>query len=277
MKLKTHILQTAAACALTGLTVGAAHAQTTDWSGFYIGGAVGYAMGDNGGETVLFDTNRDGAFNDTVRTGAGADAFSPGFCEGAAVGRAPADGCRGNSDNLNLALRAGYDWQMGPWVIGGLAEISQARLGSDVSAFSTTPASYTFTRDIDTVLAVRARGGYAWDRMLAYATGGYARAEVENGFSSTNTANSFTQSGGGDVDGYQVGGGVEYAWNDNWSVGLEYLYTSLSGDDHRVAVGRGTAPPTNPFLLVNPAGTDMRRSDDSFAFSTVNLTLNLRY
>lgn len=37
----------------------------------------------------MFDTNRDGNFNDTVRTTLGANAFSEGFCQGAAQGRTP--------------------------------------------------------------------------------------------------------------------------------------------------------------------------------------------
>ena len=52
-----------------------AFAQTSDWSGFSIGINAGQGMrDDNGGETVVFDTNRDGTFDDTVRTGLGADA-----------------------------------------------------------------------------------------------------------------------------------------------------------------------------------------------------------
>ena len=34
---------------------------------------------------VVFDTNRDGTYGDTVRTIANVDAFSPGFCGGAAM------------------------------------------------------------------------------------------------------------------------------------------------------------------------------------------------
>jgi len=46
-----------------------AFAQTSDWSGFSLGISAGQGMkDDNGGETVVFDTNRDGTFDDTVRT-----------------------------------------------------------------------------------------------------------------------------------------------------------------------------------------------------------------
>lgn len=265
--------------AFTCLAAAGASAQTaTDWSGLYFGGAVGYATpNESDDESVLFDTNLDGTFKDTVSTAAGADAFSPGFCDGAAIGRTPAEGCRDTVDNVSYALRAGYDWQVGNLVFGGVAEVSQARIGTDVTAFSTTPASYTFTRDLNTLIALRARGGVAWDKFLAYATAGYAQGDVDHGFSTTNGANSFTPTGDDEASGYQVGGGLEYAWNQNWSFGLEYLYTSLKDDDYQVRVGRGTAPVTNPFLLVNAAGTDMRRSEENIEFGTINATVNFRY
>ena len=267
-----------AALASVAATAGTAHAQTADWSGLYFGGAVGYSeQSGSSGERLVFDTNRDGTYGDTVRTGAGADAFSPGFCSGAAVGNAPGAGCRTTDGNLNLALRAGYDWQFGNWVVGGLAEISKSRIGDDVSAFSTTPASYTFTRDLDYTIAARARAGYAFDRFLAYGTAGAAWGEIDHSFTTTNTANSFTPSGDSDNTGYQVGGGFEWLWTDNLSLGVEYLRTSLDDDDYQVDIGPGTAPLTNPFRIVNPAGTFTQRTEDKFEYDTVNLTATLRY
>lgn len=272
-------LLTCSALTCLAVSAGTASAQTaTDWSGFYIGGSVGYATpNESDDESVLFDTNLDGRFNDTVRTTAGADAFSPGFCDGAAVGRTPAEGCRDTVDNVSYALRAGYDWQFGGWVVGALGEFSQANIGTDVTAFSTTPASYTFNRDVNTVIAVRGRLGYAWDRFLAYGAAGYAQGDIDHSFSTTNGANSFTPTGDDEASGYQVGGGLEWAFTDNWSFGLEYLYTSLEDDDYTVRVGRGTAPVTNPFLLVNATGTDMRRSEANIEFGTINATVNWRY
>ena len=62
---------------------------------------------------------------------------------------------------------------------------------------------------------------------------------------------------------------------NNWSVGVEYLHTKLE-DDSVVAVGRGTAPATNPFVLVDTTGTDIRRSNEDFEFGQLNFTLNWR-
>ena len=78
---------------LTTLALGAgaiaatpALAQEGNFNGFYVGGSVGYtAQSNDRGSSILFDTNRDGVFGDTVRTSTGADAFSPGFCGGRGV------------------------------------------------------------------------------------------------------------------------------------------------------------------------------------------------
>lgn len=270
------------AALLTGAAAMApsAFAQTTDWTGLYVGVQAGLAKEVGKTDRVAFDTNRDGNFNDTVRTAAGADAFSPGFCQGAAIGATAAQGCRlGTDENLGYGIKAGYDWQFGNFVVGAVGDWNSMNIGSDVSGFSTTPASYTFTRDLKSVAALRARAGYAFDTSLVYATGGWAWGDMKRGFSTTNTANSFTLAQDSDPQGYQIGAGYELKLSNmmgsNWSVGLEYLWTQLE-DDSIVAVGRGTAPATNPFLLVNSTGTDMARQNEDFEFGQLNLTLNWR-
>jgi opacity protein-like surface antigen len=275
MKIRFAIM---ACVGMSAFVAGPAVAQTGDWSGLYVGGSIGQADVDsNDGETLVFDTNRDGNFNDTVNTAAPANAFSPGFCGGAANGNNPAAGCASPGSEIGYAIRAGYDWQFGNFVFGVLGEISKADIGDAVSGFSTTPASYTFKRDLDYAIAARLRGGYAFDNLLVYATGGYAQAELDRSFSTTNTANSFTPSGDDTAKGYQVGAGVEYKLSPQWTVGLEYLQTSLDDDEYQVAVGPGTAGPTNPFLIVDPTGTDMRRSSDKFEYDTVSLTTAWRF
>ncbi len=259
----------------------AASAQDSDWSGLYVGVGAGYSFKADD-ETVVFDTDRDGAFDDTVFTSGGANAFAPGFCNGAAMGPSPADGCRSGDGSIKLSLRAGYDLQFGNWVIGAVADYGAVNLGDDVTAFSSTPASYTFTRDLNALTSLRARGGWAGKSGLLYATAGMAWGDMDQSFTTTNTTNSFTPSEDSEIDGYQVGLGYEVKLGDvwlvgsGWSMGLEYIWTSLDDGDYPVAVGPGTAPATNPFLIVNPTGTDMMRTKDLFEYSTVGLTLNWR-
>lgn len=279
----TRTLLIASAFASLGATLAPiASAQDSDWSGPYLGLGAGYSFKSDE-EVMVFDTDRDGVFDDTVRTGTGADAFSPGFCRGAAIGASVLNGCRTSDGNTNLSARAGYDLQFGQWVVGAVADYSAVSLGDDVSGFSTTPAaSYTFTRDLNSLAAVRARGGWAGKSGLLYATGGLAWADMDQSFTTTNTVNTFTPAGDSEVTGYQVGLGYEVKLDDvwligsGWSLGLEYLWTSLDTSDFEVAVGPGTAPATNPFLIADPTGTDIRRTKDVFEYSTLGFTLNWR-
>lgn len=72
-----------------------------DWTGPYIGGSFGYNWQKGDGEEHLrFDTDADGDYDDVVRTGTGANAFSPGTCGGSARGSTPASGCNADKDAI---------------------------------------------------------------------------------------------------------------------------------------------------------------------------------
>jgi outer membrane immunogenic protein len=274
----THFM--AASALAFSMTAAPAFAQEADeeWEGAYIGGSIGLAAQNNDrNEGVVFDTNLDNGYGDTVRTTTGADAFSPGFCGGAATGRTPGEGCRGDKDGLEYNVRAGYDSQMGNIVVGFVMEAGKNEARDSVTAFSTTPANYVFTRELDYTLQARARVGYAARGALFYATGGAAYAKIDNSFSSSNTANSFTTNGSTKSWGYSYGGGTEVKIAKNFSLGLEYLYTNYVDDDFAVAVGPGTAPVTNPFRIVNANGSNMRRDDSDFDMHNIRLTAAFRF
>jgi outer membrane immunogenic protein len=276
MKFK-HFL--AASALAFSITTAPAFAQEADeeWEGGYIGGSFGLAAQNNdSGESVLFDTDRNGAFDNSVNTVTGANAFSPGFCNGAANGRTPIEGCRGDKDGLEYNIRAGYDVQQGNIVYGVVLEGGKNEARDSVTAFSTTPAFYTFTRELDYSLQARARVGYAARGALFYATGGAAYGKIDNSFSTSNGANSFANNGQTNSWGYSAGGGTEVKIMKNFSLGLEYLYTNFVDDDFRVNVGPGTAPATNPFLL-RSGGTDFRRSDSDFDMHNIRLTAAFRF
>jgi outer membrane immunogenic protein len=256
-------------------------ADPTSWTGFYAGVRAGYSFQPkDGGETINFDTNRDGTFRDTVRTTTGANAFSPGFCGGFARGATPASGCRKDEDSLDLGIHAGYDFDLGKIVVGGIAEAGYGFASDSVSAFSTTPASYTMTRRMRENYGLRARVGYALGAQrntLIYATGGVLWAKMENSFRSTNALNSYSEFGDTNVMGWRAGGGVEQRVHRHLSIGLQYLYTSLKDDGARLNVSRGAQPATNPFILVNSGGTDLMRSHSRFATHNVSATANFRF
>jgi outer membrane immunogenic protein len=270
-------IQKLAVCAAAALmlSVQAAHAQT--WTGPYIGGTGGGGKQPEGSNRmVLFDKTLDGNFSDTITTAAGTNAFSPGFCVGAAVNPLPASGCMKDEDAPDFGVRGGYDWQMGRIVFGGLGEISWMEQIGSVSAFSTTPAFYTFTRELKWLGGFRGRAGYGAGRYLVYGTGGLAAAGVEHSFATSNVVNTFVPTGHEDVWGYQAGAGLELRVGGRWSLGTEYLLTSLDDRDEFTVRVQGPAPATNPFILTNAAGTDLRRSDQ-FDFHTLRFTASYRF
>ena len=65
---------------------------------------------------------------------------------------------------------------------------------------------------------VRGRLGFAFDRALIYVTGGLAYGGVGMRTSSSNTTRSA---------GWTVGGGLEYAFTNNWTAKIEGLYVNI--------------------------------------------------
>lgn len=196
-----------------------------------------------------------------------------------ATSTGPATGCKGDNDGVEAGVRAGYDWQFGNIVVGALAEYSVNNAQDSVTGFSTTPAFYTFTRELESTAAARLRLGYAAGNALIYGTGGYAYGKFDNRFRTSNMANSFTEtSDSEDGDGWQAGGGVEYALGRGLTVSGEYLYTSLDVDSPVIRVGQGTAPATNPFILPpNTTGTDMTRGNGKFGTHMFRVGMNYRF
>ncbi len=243
------------------------------FQGLYVGGFVGYAVQPNDpGESVIF--NRNGSA--TVTTATGANAFSPGFCNGAAIGNNPNAGCRNDRDGISYGGRIGFDLQKGPLVFGALAEFGDNRVSDSVTAFSTTPASYTLTRSVSWEGGLRGRVGFAARNTLFYGTGGAGYARIRSDFATTNTANAFAVTGTRNKWGVQYGGGIEQKISRNFSIGLEYLYHDYDAPDARVTVTQGTAPATNPFVLGGTT-TTFARSDNRFNWHSVRLTAAFRF
>lgn len=252
------------------------------FNGFYIGGSLGADVSANDDETFVFDTNRDGNFDDSVRTTTGANAFSPGFCGGNALANNAGGGCSDDDDDLAYSVRVGLDRRLGDnglLVAGVLAEATKHEATNFTTGFTTTPANYTIARGLDHSFAVRGRLGISPGdgRGLFYVTGGVAYGKLEHEFASSNVANSFTQVDDDDYQlGGQVGGGAELYIAPNISIGLEYLYQSFEDVDYFVEVGRGTAPVTNPFLL-NGGGTNLRLAETDYNLHSFKVGVNFRF
>lgn len=249
------------------------------WTGPYVGGSIGLARVDGkSGETLRFDTDGDGEFDDVVTSG-GTDIFT-GYCGGRARSGAAADECVGDRTGTDWAGHVGFDMQFGSIVAGVVAEGGMADVDDSVTGFTNEPADYTLTRRLRENAAVRARVGFAMQNTLIYATGGGAYGKIKNRFGSRfNTTNAFDGTSKDDAWGWTAGAGIEQKIGDNFSVGLLYRYTSLDPDNSEVVVTQGTAPATGPFT--NPTTTSgqtvIGRSNDNFNYHSARLTASLRF
>lgn len=133
-------------------------------------------------------------------------------------GREPATFFSSSPSGVVGGAHIGYNYQVAQFVFGLEGDVNGTSYsGSAATGFGPIFASTKIPVDG----SVRGRVGYAWDRTLIYATGGAAFADIKNtylgpaGFASTSRSRV----------GWTVGGGVEYAITNNWSVRAEYRYT----------------------------------------------------
>lgn len=235
--------------------------------------------GNDRGDSLRFDTDGDGRYDNTVSTAAGANAFAPGFCNGRALGATPDGGCRSDKDGAEYGVRFGYDKRMGNnFVLGGLIEGVKSDARDATSGFSSTPASYVIQRQMDYGLNARVRAGYTpGGGALFYVTGGGGVAKIDHTFLTTNTANSFApQRNNRLVWGWQAGGGGEIMVARNVSLGIEYLYNRYNDNKYNVEVGPGTAPATNPFLI-DSGSTSIKGSNKDFSYHSLRATVGFQF
>lgn len=177
------------------------------WSGFYAGLNVGY--GWSAGTSQYYDP----AFG-----------VSGGSRKGGFIGGA----------------QAGYNYQLGMFVIGAETDIQYAAVGNKGSSYGNT----YYPGDSDGYFGtIRARAGVAFDRALIFGTAGFAYGDIggnkaldsELGFHRENSNNW----------GWTLGGGIEYAVTDNFTAKVEGLYVNLDTKDNysqadRINVRRDT-------------------------------------
>jgi opacity protein-like surface antigen len=160
-----------------------------NWSGFYLGGHVGYGWGGD----PFSDPSFSGA---VVPTGINSDGFVGGF-------------------------QAGANWQRGAWVGGLEVDLSGTAIKGSTSGTSGRN-TVTMTDNFNMLGSARARLGYVvWPNVLLYGTGGSAWTRLDQ-------TTSQTDSGATDPSwrfGWVAGLGVETRLKDtNWLARLEYLH-----------------------------------------------------
>jgi outer membrane immunogenic protein len=211
-------------------------APVASWTGFYVGGNVGYGWGGSG---------------DITPFGTGIGRI---FVDGPAQAAAELAGINNvvstNPKGVLGGIQIGYNRQINRFVWGFEADYAWANINGS-GALTTpvvvpgVPADTTTTTNVvserlNAIGTVRGRLGYLpTDRFLAYATGGFAygQASSSTAISMVHTVNNvvtgdtFTStagSGSKTLAGWTAGAGGEWAFAPHWSVKAEWLYYNLA-------------------------------------------------
>jgi outer membrane immunogenic protein len=204
------------------------------WAGFYVGGNVGYGWAQD--PATLTDTTA------TTRTRVNdADTPAPIFIPLGTTTTTASGSGNLNSQGWLGGIQGGYNWQSRWWVFGLEGDIQASGQRGSVGICDTAgcPIGSGMATDNFSMPwfgTFRGRIGFTPDpRWLVYATGGLAVAEIKDSLAGGPV-------GGGpggvawSVDttraGFAVGGGVEAALFDRWSLKVEYLFMdfgSVSG------------------------------------------------
>ena len=128
-------------------------------------------------------------------------------------------------DGFTGGGQIGYNYQIGQFVLGAEADFQ----GADMRARLAVPG-LTASNELNWYGTVRARVGFAVDRFLPYVTGGFAYGNVRTRF----TTPAFSISDSNTQYGWTVGGGLEYAFTNNLSARVEYLYVNLDKESFNI-------------------------------------------
>ena len=189
------------------------------WTGVYVGGQIGYGWGSGNLNYTVIDPV-DNVFGTTA-----ADGSPSGVIGGAHIG---------------------YQYQINQFVFGLEGTVDGTSISNTIQAFFPLAFDGGFVQahtSSDIQGSIRGRAGIAWDRALFYATGGVAFAGFRTNYSLIGNTNQIIgESAPGAADGplvfgsnsfsntrvgWTVGGGVDYAVTNNWSLFAEYRYTNF--------------------------------------------------
>jgi outer membrane immunogenic protein len=205
-------------------------AAVNNWSGFYIGGNLGYGWGNGNTDFSFLPTPLELGRNNTTL-----GARSTGVIGGA---------------------QFGYNWQIGSLVTGLEADIQ----GSGIKGSARVAPTFVDGGALNSLSFLSSEPKLSWfgtvrgrlgvtvtPDLLLYGTGGLAYGHVD---ASANSQFFGELEAPASVSktkiGWTAGAGAEWMFAHNWSAKLEYLYVDLGSDS---AIG-SFAPPADPKFKV---------------------------
>ncbi len=175
-----------------------APASVVNWSGFYLGGHLGYGQGK-------------ASVSDPAAPGFGIDTTAKGFLGGGQIG---------------------WNYQAGATVFGLEADLSGANVDGKTVLFDPTGDIVSGEPRNRWTSLLTARLGYASGNTLLYVKGGAAFGGFR--YNAANLTDNESGSGKFSRNGWTVGAGLEYALSNAWSIRGEYNY--LNFGNHNITV-----------------------------------------
>jgi high affinity Mn2+ porin len=194
-----------------------------DWTGFYLGGHIGYGFGSSNVSTPGLSTSLslDQKFDNFNESGTLIGGFQGGY----------------NyllPNRILIGVEADATFPVYP-------NLQNIALGGTRTFTSPTFGSETYRDTLNASGTVRLRLGYAPGNWLVYVTGGLAWLEDTQYLSLASTG--ATQAPNQFRLGYAAGAGVEFPLIPHWTARLEYLYTGYGTSTQtfgRLSLGGGT-------------------------------------
>jgi outer membrane immunogenic protein len=136
----------------------------------------------------------------------------------------------------------GYNYQMGPWLLGAEADLDWSNIRGTFNGLVTIPggsAPFSLSSQLQWLETTRVRAGVVWDHALFYGTAGAAMGGLNASVNASPAASGLgvavTASDTQTRFGWTAGAGVEYAFTSYLSGKVEYLYVGL-GSQNQIVV-----------------------------------------
>jgi outer membrane immunogenic protein len=244
-----------------------------NWTGFYIGGNVGWA---------------NSRYSESDVTGGASALISlpGGLPLGSGSGTAGFPGADVGNNSAAAGAQIGFNYQIGQAVLGLEADIQatdlNGRFNNDGTlSLSGIPAELNSQISVrtDWYATVRGRLGYSFGSLMPYVTGGLAitqeKATITNSGSilGSPSISSASDSISKTLTGYAVGAGLEYALGGGWSIKGEYLHLGF---------GNQSFDSTTPFSGslapgITASGTTAVHADVKTDFDIARVGVNYRF
>ncbi len=225
----SRLIVTAPILALAATAV-PAHAEDSPWTGLYVGGHGGF-----------IDTSSEWKGTNTYQT-----VVDGGEGNLSTVAHNDAIVAKQSHSEAGAGGHLGYNFQSGSMVFGAEADFTLFGFTRNTTN-TTTDATYTLHTRASDLETIRLRAGYAFDKVLIFATGGVAFSNLKHSLSATDASQTIVDGGEGGPTigdatanlfdkssastGWTIGGGAEAHVAHGISLELTLLHVDF-GSEH---------------------------------------------